>query len=91
MLLASMVSSVCIDCCFKSSFDSQRGPDARSLLGFFDVYRNRSSPVCERCFEVYKETDASLSVPETLTCDVISSCTRVRLSGAERVAHLPAF
>lgn len=34
--------------------------------------------------------DASLSVPETLTCDVISSCTRVRLSGAERDARPPA-
>lgn len=33
--------------------------------------------------------DASLSVPETLTCDVISSCTRVRLSGAERDARPP--
>lgn len=33
------------------------------------------------------QVDVPLSVPETLTCDVISSCTRVRLSGAERDAR----
>lgn len=45
--------------------------------------------MCEKCFEAYREMDASLSVPETLTCDVMSSCTRVSLSGAERDAHPP--
>lgn len=29
----------------------------------------------------------SLSVPETLTCDVVLSCPRVRLSGAGRDAR----
>lgn len=32
-------------------------------------------------------SDVSLSVPETLTCDVVLSCPRVRLSGAERDAR----
>lgn len=35
---------------------------------------------------ISKTEDVSLSVPETLTCDVVCSCPRVRLSGAGRDA-----
>lgn len=33
------------------------------------------------------DDDVSLPVPETLTCDVVLSCPRVRFSGAERAAR----